>query len=820
MDYDFSNIEKKWQEYYDKHQTFSATEYDKPKYYYLVEFPYPSGDGLHVGHTRGYTAIDVMARKKRMQGFNVLFPMGWDAFGEAAEGYAIKHKIHPKEAVQKNIASFKNQCQKLGYSFDWSREFSTTDEDYMKWTQWQFIKFFEHGMAYKAPAKVNWCPVCKITKSNEEAAGGVCDRCGSAVVEMQKEQWMLKMKDYAQDLLDGLKDTNYIDRIKTAQINWIGKTKGLDIKFKIKDKDEFVTVFTTRPDTIFGVTSIQIAPSHGLIEKYASVIPNYAEIENYIKETDEKEQEELKRKLEESKGADKQKRKQMRKDSFKKEKEKTGVLVKGLFAINPVNQKEVPIFVSNYVLSDKGTGAVMSVPAHDQRDYVFAKNYGTEIIQVIEGGDISKSAYTGDGKHINSGYLDGLNNEQAFEKVREELSKQGLCEVKTDYKLDDWVFSRQRFWGEPIPLVKCEKHGWVAVKDEDLPVTLPNVASYEPTDTGESPLAKITDWVNTTCPICGGPAKRETDTMPGWAGSSWYFLRFMDAHNDKEFASQKAMKYWGKVDFYDGGMEHAARHLLYARFWNHFLNDIGLVPNREPVDRRIAHGMVLGEGGVKMSKSLGNVVNPNMIVDKYGADALRIFMMFMGNYEDDVNWSEEGVRSCKKFIERVIKLGEKLGAEKDSQDLNILLHKTIKKVTSDIDATKFNTAISAMHILVNKMEQQSSISKQAYRTLLLLLHPYAPHITEELNSVYSLGEVLAYSAWPTYNESDTIDQNITISVQVNGKFKGTIDVLLNEDEESLKQKAVQDETISKYLVGKEIVRFIIIKNRAINIIAK
>lgn len=819
---DFTEIEKKWQAYHEKKGTFAArNDSEKEKYFYLVEFPYPSGDGLHVGHTRGYTALDVMARKKRMQGYNVLFPMAWDAFGEAAEGYAIKHKIHPKEAVERNIATFKGQCQKMGFSFDWEREFSTTDPEYMKWTQWQFLKFFEKGIVYKAPAKVNWCPNCKITKSNEEAAGGVCDRCNTPVEEKEKEQWIFKMKDHAQSLLDGLKDTNFQEQVKIAQINWIGRTDGLEIQFDVKQNiNEKLEVFTTRPDTIFGVSSMQIALDHPLIQNNLDKIENIAEIKKYIKDTENRVEMDLVEKSKASKGTSKQERKQMRKESFKQEKEKTGIRIKGLTAINPVNDKEIPIFVSNYVLSGKGAGAVMSVPAHDQRDYDFAKKYGTETIQVVEGGDISKSAYSGDGIHINSDFLNGLNNEESFKKIVATLEKIGRGKSKIDYKLENWIFSRQRFWGEPVPLVKCKEHGWVPVPEEDLPITLPDVANYEPTDTGESPLAKIEDWVNTTCPICKAPAKRETDTMPGWAGSSWYWLRFMDTKNNKEFASQDAMKYWGKVDFYDGGMEHAARHLLYARFWNHFLYDQGLVPNREPVDIRIAHGMVLGEGGVKMSKSLGNVVKPDGIVDQYGVDALRTYIMFMGDYGESVNWQEEGVKGCKKFLDRIIRLGDKVEGIDYSKTLEGIVHKTIKKVTDDIDATKFNTAISAMHELTNAFEKQEKVSKDDYRTLLLLLNPFAPHITEELNEKLNLGHALAESEWPKYDERKLIENEIKIAVQVNGKVRDEIMIRKDESPETIKDKVLVSPMVAKYLEGKNINNIIIVPNKIVNVVVK
>ena len=617
----YTSIEKKWQQYWEDEKVFVAdNKSSKPKYYYLVEFPYPSGAGLHVGHVRSYTALDALARKKRMNGYNVLFPMGWDAFGAPAEQYAIKNHIHPSVAVKENIKNFKSQIKAIGLSIDWTREFATTDPEYYKWTQWQFLKFFEHGMAYKAKKNINWCPKCKMGLSNEDSSGGVCERCGTEVEQREKEQWMLRMSDYAEDLITGLDDTKFQDRIKTAQINWIGKSTGAEVNFKVKETDEELVVFTTRPDTLYGVTFMVVAPEHPIIDKNKDKISNFDEIESY--------REKIKNKTEFE-------RTQVNKD-------KTGVCIKGLTGINPITNKEIPIYISDYVMMSYGTGAIMAVPAHDERDYEFAKKFGIDIVEVIKGGDISEKAYTGDGEMVNSGVLNGLTNKKdSIKKMIEYLEENNLGHEKVNYKLQDWIFSRQRFWGEPIPLVYCEDCGWVPVKEEDLPVRLPDVTNYEPTDDGESPLAAITDWVNTTCPHCGKPAKRETDTMPNWAGSSWYWLRYMDAHNDKEFASQDALKYWGKLDFYNGGMEHATRHLLYARFWNQFLYNIGLVPNKEPFETRVSHGMILGEGGVKMSKSLGNVVNPDDMVSSYGADALRTYEMFIGDYEKEVAWSEQ-----------------------------------------------------------------------------------------------------------------------------------------------------------------------------------
>lgn len=797
----YTSIEKKWQKYWEDEKVFVAdNKSSKPKYYYLVEFPYPSGAGLHVGHVRSYTALDALARKKRMNGYNVLFPMGWDAFGAPAEQYAIKNHIHPSVAVKENIKNFKSQIKSIGLSIDWTREFATTDPEYYKWTQWQFLKFFEHGMAYKAKKNINWCPKCKMGLSNEDSSGGVCERCGTEVEQREKEQWMLRMSDYAEDLITGLDDTKFQDRIKTAQINWIGKSTGAEVNFKVKEIDEELVVFTTRPDTLYGVTFMVVAPEHPIIDKNKDKISNFDEIESY--------REKIKNKTEFE-------RTQVNKD-------KTGVCIKGLTGINPITNKEIPIYISDYVMMSYGTGAIMAVPAHDERDYEFAKKFGIDIVEVIKGGDISEKAYTGDGEMVNSGVLNGLTNKKdSIKKMIEYLEENNLGHEKVNYKLQDWIFSRQRFWGEPIPLVYCEDCGWVPVKEEDLPVRLPDVTNYEPTDDGESPLAAITDWVNTTCPHCGKPAKRETDTMPNWAGSSWYWLRYMDAHNDKEFASQDALKYWGKLDFYNGGMEHATRHLLYARFWNQFLYNIGLVPNKEPFETRVSHGMILGEGGVKMSKSLGNVVNPDDMVASYGADALRTYEMFIGDYEKEVAWSEQGLNGCKRFIDRVVRVGEKVTDTNGySEKLESLIHKTIKKVTEDIDTMKFNTAVSALMILLNNFEEQEQITKDDYRTFLILLNPIAPHITEELNEKYALGEAICKSSWPKYDIAKTVDQEKEIAVQVNGKVRATITININEDEESIKEKALTAENVKNHTAGKEIVKVIIIKGKIVNIVVK
>lgn len=797
----YTSIEKKWQKYWEDEKVFVAdNKSSKPKYYYLVEFPYPSGAGLHVGHVRSYTALDALARKKRMNGYNVLFPMGWDAFGAPAEQYAIKNHIHPSVAVKENIKNFKSQIKAIGLSIDWTREFATTDPEYYKWTQWQFLKFFEHGMAYKAKKNINWCPKCKMGLSNEDSSGGVCERCGTEVEQREKEQWMLRMSDYAEDLITGLDDTKFQDRIKTAQINWIGKSTGAEVNFKVKETDEELVVFTTRPDTLYGVTFMVVAPEHPIIDKNKDKISNFDEIESY--------REKIKNKTEFE-------RTQVNKD-------KTGVCIKGLTGINPITNKEIPIYISDYVMMSYGTGAIMAVPAHDERDYEFAKKFGIDIVEVIKGGDISEKAYTGDGEMVNSGVLNGLTNKKdSIKKMIEYLEENNLGHEKVNYKLQDWIFSRQRFWGEPIPLVYCEDCGWVPVKEEDLPVRLPDVTNYEPTDDGESPLAAITDWVNTTCPHCGKPAKRETDTMPNWAGSSWYWLRYMDAHNDKEFASQDALKYWGKLDFYNGGMEHATRHLLYARFWNQFLYNIGLVPNKEPFETRVSHGMILGEGGVKMSKSLGNVVNPDDMVASYGADALRTYEMFIGDYEKEVAWSEQGLNGCKRFIDRVVRVGEKVTDTNGySEKLESLIHKTIKKVTEDIDTMKFNTAVSALMILLNNFEEQKQITKDDYRTFLILLNPIAPHITEELNEKYALGEAICKSSWPKYDIAKTVDQEKEIAVQVNGKVRATITINIDEDEESIKEKALNAENVKNHTAGKEIVKVIIIKGKIVNIVVK
>ena len=793
----FNELEKKWQKYWDEHKSFKAIdESNKEPYYILVEFPYPSGAGLHVGHVRSYTAQDALARLKRMQGKNVLFPMGWDAFGAPAEQYAIKNHIHPKEAVKENIKNFKRQMKTLGFSFDWDREFSTTDPEYYKWTQWQFLEFYKHGMAYKATVPVNWCPNCKTVLSNEDAAGGVCERCGTQVVQKNKSQWMLKMSEYAEDLLTGLEDTHFAPKVKLGQINWIGKSIGAEVDFKVDGHNESFTVFTTRCDTLFGATYCVLAPEHELVDSITT--PEHKEEVKKYKEACL-----LKNELERT----------------ELNKEKTGVFT-GAYAINPVNNKKIPIYISDYVLSSYGTGAIMAVPAHDSRDYEFARLFNLEIIPVLDGGDVSKEAYEGDGIHINSDFLNGLNKEEAINKMLAYLEEHHCGKKKINYKMRDWIFSRQRFWGEPIPMIYCESCGWVPMNESELPLLLPDVAEYEPTDNGESPLAKITDWVNTTCPKCGRPAKRETDTMPNWAGSSWYFLRFMDPHNNKKFASMKNMLYWNKVNWYNGGMEHTARHLLYARFWVQFLYNIGLVPNKEMIDTRVSHGMVLGSDNQKMSKSKGNVINPDDIIHEYGADTLRVYEMFMGDYEQDSPWSTASLRGCKRFIDKVIRLQDKV-IDKDeySPALEVIINKSIKKVEYDLTHLGYNTAVSTLMILANKYDEETSITKKDYQVLLTLLNPIAPHITEELNEALGFSPICE-SSWPTYDEAKTIDSNITVGVQVNGKLRGEINITSDDTEEEIKAKALASENVKKHMEGKELVKVIVIKGKIVSIVVK
>lgn len=800
--YNFEEIEKKWQSFWEKNHTFEVKNEGANPYYILVEFPYPSGDGLHVGHVRSYTAHDAMARMKRLQGYNVLFPMGFDAFGAPAEGYAIKTHTHPKEITKKCIDHFRSQMKRLGFGFDWTREISTTDPEYYKWTQWQFLQFYKHNMAYKDTIPVNWCPNCKMVLSNEDAAGGVCERCGSAVEQKEKSQWMLKMSEYAEDLLTGLKDTHFAEKVKLGQINWIGKSTGVEVDINIVGGGKF-SIFTTCIETIYGITFFVIAPDGKLIKELMPRIENKDEVNTYIKET----------------------LKKSNMDRTELNKGKSGVELKGLKAINPVNGKEVPIFIGDFVLGSYGTGAVMAVPSHDQRDFEYATVHNIPMIQVIDGRETTSSAfekqdYLGKGcKLINSEEFTGLTVEEAKEKITNKLENMGIARRVNNYKMRDWIFSRQRFWGEPIPMINCPKCGWVPMKEEDLPLLLPDVAEYEPTDTGESPLAKITDWVNTTCPVCGSPAKRETDTMPQWAGSSWYFLRFMDAHNNKEFASMEAMKYWGKVNWYNGGMEHTARHLLYARFWVQMLYNFGLVPNKEMIDVRVSHGMILGANGEKMSKSKGNVINPDNVVNEVGADALRVYEMFIGDYQQDASWSTDSLKGCKRFLEKVYKLGAKLN-EKTTSANEMIIHKTIKKVTEDLSNLKFNTAVSSLMILTNELDKQESITKNDYRTLLILLNPIAPHLTEELNEMYALGKTICSSSWPKYDEEKTIDSTVTIAVQVNGKLRGSMNVPINLDKEETLRLAKELDNVKKYLENTTIIKEIVVPNKIVNIVVK
>lgn len=938
MEIKTKEIEKKWQKYWLDHETFKVENRGTNPYYILVEFPYPSGSGLHVGHVRSYTAQDAMARMKRLQGYNVLYPMGWDAFGAPAEQYAIANHIHPKEAVKENIKTFKAQMMSLGFSFDWSREFSTTDPEYYKWTQWQFLQFYKHDMAYKEKVPVNWCPKCKTVLSNEDAAGGVCERCGSSVVQKEKEQWMLRMSDYSEDLLKGLDDTNFAPKVKLGQINWIGKSKGAHVNFKIDGHDKEFTVFTTRCDTLFGATYCVLAPEHKYIDEITTK-EHKSEVEAYKKACA------LKNDME---------RTELNKD-------KTGVFT-GAYAINPVNGAKIPIYISDYVLASYGTGAIMAVPAHDERDYEFAKKFNIPIIQVLEevtgtphdneskknsivavvydpeedkyltinwgslggrnfiGGTIKEESETPiecaireireetgyvdvevvresfvinhhyyaynkdkyfhinatpflfnlkskkqvevnreqdeifnvewvdkktiekeiteplfvkafdylmnpgamveDGIHINSDFLNGLNKEDAIETMLNWLEEHKVGEKKINYKMRDWIFSRQRFWGEPIPMINCPKCGWVPMDEKDLPLLLPDVAEYEPTEDGESPLANITEWVNCKCPKCGHDAKRETDTMPNWAGSSWYFLRFMDAHNTNEFAGMESMKYWNKVNWYNGGMEHTARHLLYARFWVQFLYNIGLVPNKEMIDTRVSHGMVLGSNNEKMSKSKGNVINPDDIVSEYGADTLRVYEMFMGDYEQDAPWSTDSLRGCKRFLDKVVRLFDKVNDSSGyTPKLEVIQNKSIKKVSTDLVNLSYNTVVSTLMILANAYDAEVSITKDDYRLLLILLNPIAPHITEELNEQLGF-KPICEDKWPEYDESKTIDNEVEIGVQVNGKLRGTIVISLDEDEESIKEKAMRVDNVKKNIEGKEIAKVIVVPRKIVNIVVK
>ena len=801
--YNHIEIEKKWQEYWDKEKCFETKNEGEKPYYILVEFPYPSGAGLHVGHVRSYTAQDALARMMRLQGYNVLYPMGWDAFGAPAEQYAVKNHIHPKKAVEENIKTFKSQMKMMGFSFDWSREFSTTDPDYYKWTQWQFLKFYEHNMAYKDTVAVNWCPTCKSVLSNEDAAGGVCERCGSKVEQKAKEQWMLRMSNYAEDLLNGLEDTNFADRVKLGQINWIGKSTGVEMDVNIVGGGKF-SIFTTCIETVYGITFFVIAPDGKLIKELLPRVENKDEVLKYIEET------KLKSNM----------------DRTELNKGKTGCIVEGIKAINPVNGEEVPIFLGDFVLGDYGTGAVMAVPAHDERDYEYAKVHNIPMVQVIDGRDISEHSFEkqdyleGDYKLINSEEFTGMTVKVAKEKITEKLEKMGIARRVNNYKMRDWVFSRQRFWGEPIPMIKCPKCGWVPMNEEDLPLLLPDVVEYEPTEDGESPLAKITDWVNCKCPKCGADAKRETDTMPNWAGSSWYFLRFMDAHNDKEFASMDAMKYWNRVDWYNGGMEHTARHLLYARFWVQFLYNIGLVPNKEMIWTRVSHGMILGPDNQKMSKSKGNVVNPDDVVNEFGADTLRLYEMFIGDYTQDASWSVDSLRGCKRFLDKVYKFKDKLNDKPGfTKELEVLQNQTIKKITYDLSHLGYNTAVSALMILANKYGEFDSITKEDYHLLLTLLNPIAPHITEELNEMIGFSPIVS-SKWPEYDEAKTIEDEYEMVVQVNGKVRGKVNVSQDASKEEMERLAKEIPNVQAFINDKEIVKVIVVPKKLVNIVIK
>ncbi|NLV89714.1 MAG: leucine--tRNA ligase [Tissierellia bacterium] len=797
-----NEIEKKWQAIWEEREPFKASNNsDKPKFYALVEFPYPSAEGLHVGHPRPYTALDVVARKRRMEGYNVLFPMGWDAFGLPTENFAIKNKIHPAIVTKRNIDRFRAQLKSIGFSFDWSREVDTTDPNYYKWTQWIFLKLFEKGLAYKHEMPINWCPSCKVGLANEEVIQGNCERCGGEVVRKVKNQWMLKITEYADRLIDDLELVDYIERVKIQQTNWIGRSEGADIDFQIAGKEDKLRVFTTRPDTLFGSTYMVIAAEHPLIEKYKDEIENIDEIREYQKEVSKKsdfERTEL-------------------------SKEKTGVEIKGIKAINPANGREIPIWISDYVLMTYGTGAIMAVPGHDTRDWEFAKKFNLPIIEVIKGGDIEKEAYTDieEGVVVNSDFINGMNPKDAKEYMINWLEEKGLGQRRVNFKLRDWVFSRQRYWGEPIPLVHCDKCGWVPVPESELPVLLPDVENYEPTDTGESPLANIRDWVETTCPKCGGPAERETDTMPQWAGSSWYFLRYCDPHNDKELASKEALEYWLPIDWYNGGMEHTTLHLLYSRFWHKFLYDIGVVPGPEPYAKRTSHGMILGDNNEKMSKSRGNVVNPDDIVRDYGADTLRAYEMFIGDFEKSVPWSENGVKGCRRFLERVWKLQDILvEGEGYTKELEGSIHKTIKKVSEDFETLKFNTGIAALMSLLNEFNDHGSIKKEDLKTFLILLNPVAPHITEEIWQSIGLEGYLHEASWPKYDEEKIKDDVIELPIQVNGKVRGTIKVSVDEPQDKIREKAKEDPNISKHLEGKNIVKEIFVPGKIYNIVVK
>ena len=801
--YNPKEFEKKWQDFWEEKGVFHAkNDFSKPKFYGLIEFPYPSAQGLHVGHPRSYTGMDIIARKRRLEGYNVLYPIGWDAFGLPTENHAIKTGIHPAIVTKNNVANFTRQCKSLGFSFDWSREINTTDPAYFKWTQWIFLKLFEKGLAYKTEMPVNWCTSCQVGLANEEVVNGVCERCGGEVVRRVKSQWMLKITEYADKLLEGLNEVDFLDKIKSQQTYWIGKSEGAEVDFKLANVDHSLRVFTTRADTLFGATYMVISPEHPMIEKFADKIENVNELREYRELAAKKSEFE---------------RTEVAKD-------KTGVEIKGIRAINPVTGKEIPIWVSDYVLMTYGTGAIMAVPAHDDRDWAFAKKFNLPIIEVVGGGkNVQEEAYTDveDGVMVNSGFLTGLKVKDAIEKMKQYLEEKGIGKRKVNYKLRDWVFSRQRYWGEPIPLVNCEKCGWVAIPESELPLKLPEIKDFKPTENGESPLAKATDWINTTCPCCGGPAKRETDTMPQWAGSSWYFLRYIDPHNDKEFANKELLKYWLPVDWYNGGMEHTTLHLLYSRFWHRFLYDIGLVPTKEPYQKRTSQGMILGENNEKMSKSRGNVINPDDIINEYGTDTMRVYEMFMGDFSQAAPWSNKGVTGCRKFLERVWKAQEFMtDSDEISKDLEKDIHITIQKVSEDIERMKFNTAIAALMSLLNTYYAKGSITRGDMRVFLILLNPMAPHITEEIWFSNNFGGYVHEQKWPEFDASKIVEDEVEVPVQVNGKLRGVVKVPKEATQDEIMEVAKNTEAISEYLEGKEIVKVIFVKGRIFNVVVK